>query len=104
MFSFQQFNFDCPGEVILIVPPIPHTSWQPDVKHKLPPIDTVVFSAVHGPGKTGVHGTGVDTPIAAAVAATYAGLLGLMHIGNNMFAPGAQSFIVATGVPDITLL
>ena len=37
-----------------------------------------------GAGVTGVHGTGVGVPIAAAVAATNAGLPGDMHMPNGM--------------------
>ena len=51
-----------------------------------------------GAGVTGVHGTGVGVPNAAAVAETNAGLLGDMHIPNGrMFSNGTWSLMFAAG-------
>jgi hypothetical protein len=45
---------------------------------------------------TGIHGIGVKTPSAAAVAAATVGLDGVVHIANGlMLAIGAKSMIVA---------
>jgi hypothetical protein len=47
---------------------------------------------------TGIHGIGVNTPSAAAVAAATSGLLGVMHMPNGgIFAIGAKSMMVAEG-------
>jgi hypothetical protein len=47
----------------------------------------------------GMHGCGVSTPIAAAVAAATCGLVGLMHIPNGaMLATGVKSMMFAAGI------
>ena len=56
---------------------------------------------IHGAGTTGTQGIGVSTPRAAAVAAATIGLASDWHIPNGaMFAPGATSVMVATGLPS----
>jgi hypothetical protein len=54
---------------------------------------------------TGMQGIGVRTPSAAAVAAATVGFAREMHMPKGgMFTIGAQSMIVAAGVPAIVLL
>lgn len=62
------------------------------------PDSTVGEPGIHGAAVIGVHGIGVSTPNAAAVAATTAGLPRLMHIENEpMFTKGLLSRMLATG-------
>jgi len=69
----------------------------------MPPIITVAEPGVQG-AVTGMHGMGVSTPSAAAVAAATVGLAMDMHIPNGgIFTMGAQSMIVAAGAPAIVL-
>jgi hypothetical protein len=69
------------------------------------PIITVGEPGVHGAVVTGIHGAGVgvNTPLAAAVAAEVAaataGFDCVVHIPNGgMFFPGMLSIILAAGV------
>src|ERR1700722_13226900 len=51
---------------------------------------------VHGAAVAGMHGIGVNVPIAAAVAAATCGFAGLWHIPKGaMFTIGLKSMIVA---------
>jgi hypothetical protein len=62
------------------------------------PSITVGAPVIQGAGVSGVHGTGVGTPNAAAVADTKAGLVGDMHIPNGrMLTMGLLSMIFAAG-------
>ena len=47
-------------------------------------IKTVGEPVVHGATTTGIHGMGVKTPMAAAVAAATVGFDGLRHIPKGM--------------------
>jgi hypothetical protein len=59
---------------------------------------TVGDPGAQGIGITGMHGAGVNTPIAAAVAAITAGLFGELHIPNGgMFTTGSLSIMLAAG-------
>jgi hypothetical protein len=50
-----------------------------------------------------MHGIGVSTPKAAAVAAATVGLAGELHIPNGMtFTIGLPSIMFAAGTPVIT--
>jgi hypothetical protein len=52
---------------------------------------------------TGIHGIGVNTPKAAAVAAITMGLAGQLHIPNGgTFKIGLLSIMLAAGAPVIT--
>ncbi len=58
---------------------------------------------VHGPAGTGVHGIGVRTPRAAAVADAVAGFIKELQSPNGpMFVIGAASAIVAVIDPEAT--
>jgi hypothetical protein len=53
---------------------------------------------------TGMHGIGVSTPSAAAVAAATSGFDGVMHMPNGMiFTIGAASRMLAEGVSVVTV-
>jgi hypothetical protein len=69
------------------------------------PIKTVVLPGAHGAVVTGMHGIGVKTPMAAAVAEATVGFDIELHIPNGMiFAIGLLSIIVAIGIVVIVLL
>jgi hypothetical protein len=68
-------------------------------------IITVEEPGIHGAGITGVHGIGVNTPNAAAVAAATAGFAGDLHIPKgNIFTNGLLSIILAAGVFSVITL
>ena len=57
----------------------------------------------HGAVVTGVHGMGVRTPNAAAVAAATAGFAIELHIANGrIFTKGTLSMILAAGIAFVT--
>ena len=63
-----------------------------------PLIKTVGEPGIHGAVVTGMHGWGVKVPMAAAVAAATAGLVGVVHMPKGrMDAIGLLSWIVAAG-------
>jgi hypothetical protein len=64
------------------------------------PTMTVGEPGTHGAVVLGMHGMGVKTPIAAAVAEATVGLASDMHIPKGgMLAMGLLSMMVAAGVP-----
>ena len=64
------------------------------------PISTVGLPGTQGAGVTGMHGIGVRTPKAAAVAAATVGLEGVVHMPKGrMLTIGLLSIMVAAGVP-----
>ncbi len=70
------------------------------VRTGTPPRTTLLDPGAHVPRGTGMHGIGVCTPRAAAVAAMTAGFAGELHIPKvGMFAIGIASAMVATGWP-----
>src|SRR6478609_8259900 len=65
------------------------------------PHSTVGEPGTHGAAVAGMHGIGVSTPSAAAVAAATVGLASDMHIPNGrMLTNGLLSMIVAMGTPE----
>jgi hypothetical protein len=61
---------------------------------------TVGAPGVQGVSVIGMHGIGVNTPMAAAVAEATSGFAGLMHMPNvGMFSIGTKSMMVAAGIP-----
>ena len=69
-----------------------------------PPIMTVADPGVHGEVVTGMHGIGVSTPRAAAVAEATDGLAMEEHMPNvGMFVMGMKSMMVAAGDVALTL-
>src|SRR5258708_7917935 len=69
------------------------------------PIFIVVEPGAQGALVTGMHGMGVNTPRAAAVAEATVGFAREEHIPNvGMFAIGLLSMILAAGAPAMVLL
>jgi len=63
------------------------------------PNKTVGAPIIHGAGVTGIHGIGVRTPSAAAVAAATIGFDGLLHIANvGILSIGTWSMMLAAGM------
>ena len=58
-----------PGIEIWIMPPHAQLAMHELLRAGIPPIMTVGEPGFHGPAGTGMHGIGVSTPSAAAVAA-----------------------------------
>jgi hypothetical protein len=84
----------------------PHVHMQVHVLFRagMPPIMVVAAPGVHGLVVTGMHGIGVNTPSAAAVADATVGLAIDMHIPNGgMFVIGTKSMMLAAGVVALTL-
>jgi len=66
------------------------------------PSITVGAPGTHGATVLGIHGMGVNTPIAAAVAAATIGFAGDMHIPNGMmFTNGILSIMLASGTSSV---
>ena len=79
----------CPGNVILITPAQLHMHLDVLSSIGWPPSITVGAPGTQGAEVAGMHGIGVNTPMAAAVAAATAGFAGDMHMPNGvMFAIG----------------
>jgi hypothetical protein len=71
----------------------------------MPPIMQPVEPGVQGDVVTGMHGIGVKTPSAAAVADATVGLAMDMHMPNGgMLVMGTKSMMLAAGVVAFTLL
>lgn len=90
-----------PGIRMVIHPgggPRVHASMEVLFSAGMLPSITVGDPVIQGAGVSGVHGTGVGTPKAAAVADTKAGLVGDMHMPNGkMLIMGLLSMILAAG-------
>ena len=81
-------TFNCAGLIIDTEPAYAHISLQSLVRQGLPSTRTFGFVGIHVPAGIGIHGWGVSTPSAAAVAAATAGLANDVHIPKGpMFAP-----------------
>jgi hypothetical protein len=66
---------------------------------------TVGEPGTHGATVFGIHGIGVKTPIAAAVADATVGLANDIHVPKgSMFIIGLLSIMLATGVVDMVIL
>jgi hypothetical protein len=89
----------CPAAVTLTAPP--HMHWQVDESFNAASPATVTLEApgLQGDVVIGMHGWGVSTPKAAAVAAATCGLLGDMHIPKGIrFTMGVKSWTVAAAM------
>jgi len=94
----------CPGKVIVMTPPQAQLHIEVLFSAGMPPIMQVGEPGAQGM-VTGMQGIGVRTPSAAAVAAATVGFAREMHMPNGgMLTIGAQSMMVAAGVPAIVLL
>jgi hypothetical protein len=66
-------------------------------------ICTVGDPGAHGALVAGMHGMGVNAPIAAAVAAATIGFASELHMPNgSTFSIGTWSLMLADGAPDST--
>jgi len=82
----------CPGLEIVITPPHAQLHMQVFVNAGAPLICTVGDPGDQGDVVTGMHGCGVNTPIAADVAAATCGFDKVVHIPNGgMLTFGAKS-------------
>src|SRR5277367_3787016 len=73
----------CPGSVMVITPAHMHVHIEMLLSATLLEMPTGIDPGVQGDDVAGMHGCGVSTPIAAAVAAATCGLAGLMHMPNG---------------------
>lgn len=88
-----------PGLVIEMVPANAHMHLLVLFNAGMLAMVTVADPGTQGAGITGVHGIGVSTPSAAAVAAATAGLAGDLHIPKGkMLTNGLLSIIFAAGL------
>jgi hypothetical protein len=102
---YGTFIVNCPGLITSIIPPQVHISLELLLRAGIPPTRTVGEPGTHGASVTGMHGMGVKTPIAAAVAAATVGFEGEVHIPKGMmFTNGLLSMILAIGMVVLTLL
>src|SRR2546426_1083740 len=77
------FTVSCPGMVMLITAPDAQVHFDVLLRAGWPFPITAGDPGAQGPTMTGIHGTGVSTPRAAAVAAATAGFVGVMHLPNG---------------------
>jgi hypothetical protein len=88
-----------------MTPPQVHMQVQVLFSAGIPPIMQVAEPGVQGVVVTGMHGIGVSTPSAAAVAEATVGLAIDMHIPKGgMFVTGIKSIMFAAGVVALTRL
>lgn len=88
-----------------MTPAYEHISLQLLLSAGLFPIITVTEPGIHGPAGAGMHGIGVSTPSAAAVAAATVGFAMLMHGPKGlMLSIGTLSMMVAAGLPPAMVL
>lgn len=82
-----------------MTPPHIHNNFDCAVSAGIFPTNTVGEPGAHGATVLGIHGIGVNTPIAAAVAATTVGFAILLHIPKGMILiNGLLSIILAIGI------
>ena len=84
---------------MLITPPQLHISFEELLRVGMFPSNTFGFPGAHGAMVMGMHGIGVNTPSAAAVAAATMGLAILMQVPKGrIFMNGLLSMILAAGI------
>ncbi len=92
-------------DVNWMTPPQLHMHFDELFNAGLLPTTTVGEPGTHGAAVTGIHGMGVSTPSAAAVAAATVGLDRLMQVANGgMLRIGTLSMMVPTGVLPPTVV
>jgi len=97
--SYGTITVNSPGSTKLITPAHMHISVEVLSSVGMSPSITVGAPGTHGATVMGMHGIGVSTPIAAAVAAATIGLAGDMHMPNGMmFTIGILSMMLASGI------
>ncbi len=86
------------------MPPQVHSSFELLFSAGIPAMRIVGEPGIQGAVVTGMHGIGVSTPIAAAVAAATVGFAGEVHMPNGMiFINGLLSIIFAMSIAVLTL-
>ncbi len=102
-YSYGTSTVNCPGISIEITPPQAHIHLAELLRAGKLLINTVGAPTTQGATVTGIQGIGVNTPRAAAVAATTIGLAIELHIPNGgILTIGAKCIIVAAkGPPTI---
>jgi hypothetical protein len=94
-----------PGTTTWITPPHWHINFELLLSAGWLEINTVGAPGTQGAVVTGTQGCGVNTPIAALVAAATAGLVRVVHIPKGaIFTMGLLSMILATGWEDVTTI
>jgi len=89
----------------VITPPHMHVQVEELFNTGMPPSITVAEPGAHGATVFGIHGIGVNTPSAAAVADATVGLASDMQTPNvGMFTIGLLSMMLAAGAPTMVLL
>lgn len=91
-----------PGIIMLITPAHMHIRVEVLSSVGISASNTVGAPGTHGATVMGMHGIGVNTPMAAAVAAATIGLAGDMHIANGMMLTiGIKSMMLAAGISPV---
>src|ERR1041385_3078000 len=99
------FTVISPGWTTVITPAQVHINCDALSSAGALPSSTVTAPGTHGAGVFGMHGMGVRTPRAAAVAAATIGFAIDMHMPNGiMLTIGTWSMMLASGVTVNTLL
>src|SRR5471032_2785459 len=94
-----------PAVLNAIAPPQLHRHFETLSSAGILAINTVGAPGTHGAMVIGMHGIGVGTPSAAAVAAITIGLAIELHIPNGMmFTIGMWSMMLAAGGPSANTL
>jgi len=94
-----------PAMVKVITPPHMHMSVETLSSAGMFASKTVAAPGVHGAVVAGMHGIGVSTPNAAAVAAATIGFAGDMHMPKGMmFSIGTISMILAAGISLVSII
>ncbi len=93
------------GFVIEITPPQLHMHFEELLSAGMFSIRTVGAPGAHGAAMAGIHGIGVSTPSAAAVAAVTIGFARLWHMANGgMLTMGLLSMMLAAGIAPALVL
>ena len=98
MRCFHSTSTSEPGSVTVICPVHMQLHLESSVSAFCPAISAPDAPGDQGATTTGIHGMGVSTPMAAAVAAATCGFACVLHIPNGgMFTMGRLSITVAAG-------
>jgi len=91
-----------PGMMMLMTPAHMHISVDVLSSVGISASKTVGAPGTHGATVMGMQGIGVNTPIAAAVAAATIGFAGDMHMANGMMLTiGMKSMMLASGTSSV---
>src|SRR3984957_13096452 len=100
--SYGTITVNSPGMTKLMTPAHMHISVEVLSSVGMLPSSTVGAPGTQGATVAGIHGMGVRTPIAAAVAAATIGLAGDIHMPNGMmFTSGMLSMMFASGTSSV---